>query len=281
MLCFYIYIVIYMTTEVVLLIKTNYYYDVLEWIEYYKKLGFDHITIYDNDSNIDFLNIINKYKNFITYIKISGFPDQLNLELKYYNNSKYDYVFFADADEFLWLSPKYKNINDYIDQKTKELNCNHIAIYWVKISANPCPEFREDSLETTQIKTFKYIQDLEIDSWCKCIYKTGLAITKMACHFCYPINEIKDVNGNSFKIQNTRIKNYNYKNDDALIYHFYHKSYNEYVQKIDGTYAPEQVIVKNKFPNRIMKTYFNYLKLLYNIGYYNYDNKLENFLYTK
>lgn len=104
-----------MTSEVVLLVKTSYYHDTVEWIEWYKKLGFDHITIYDNESTIDFNTIIANYSDYVTYNKIVGFPDQLNLELQHYKQCKYNYVFFADADEFLWIDPKYKNINEYLD----------------------------------------------------------------------------------------------------------------------------------------------------------------------
>ena len=61
-----------MTSEVVLLIKTNYYYDTIEWIEYYKKLGFDHITIYDNESPVDIESLIKQYNN-ISYSKMRIF----------------------------------------------------------------------------------------------------------------------------------------------------------------------------------------------------------------
>lgn len=270
-----------MTSEAVLLIKTNYYYDTIEWIEYYKKLGFDHITIYDNESNIDFNEICKKYGDYITYELIVGFPDQLNLELKHYNNSKYDYVFFVDNDEFLWLSPKYKNINDYIEQKTTQFNCNHIAIYWIKISANPMMENRLDLPDTTQIKTFKYVQETEIDSWCKCIYKTKLPIESMECHFCKPFNDIRDTNGNIFTKQRIFYRKYYYKNDDALIYHYYHKSYKEYNDKINGNCATENILLSSRLTNYNYKNYYTYLKILYNIGYCKYDNTIETFLYGK
>lgn len=268
-----------MTSEVVLLVKTSYYHDTVEWIEWYKKLGFDHITIYDNESTIDFNTIIVKYSDYVTYNKIVGFPDQLKLELEHYNKTKYDYVFFADSDEFLWIDPKYKNINDFIQRKTTELNCKHLAIYWTKISGNPCPETRADSPETTQIKCFKYVQEIEIDSWTKCIYKTHELVSAMCCHYSMPITDIKDINGNCLVVENVRKTKYDYKNDDALIYHYYHKSYKEYTDKVTGTYAPEKTIVKDKFPDRYHKTFFNYLKLLYNIGYCKYDNTPEKFLY--
>ena len=158
-------------SEIVLLTRSSYYYDIKEWIEYYIKLGFDHITIYDNESPVDIESLIKQYNN-ISYSKIIGYPDQLGLELNHYNNSKYKWVFFCDDDEFLWISPKYKNINDFISKKSTELKCDNIAVYWTKISANPCPLERPDTPETTQVKIFNFVQNIELDSWCKCFYKT-------------------------------------------------------------------------------------------------------------
>ena len=59
-------------SEVVLLVKTAYYYDIVEWINYYKKLGFNHITIYDNESSVDLMSLCNNYGEYITYKKIIG-----------------------------------------------------------------------------------------------------------------------------------------------------------------------------------------------------------------
>lgn len=265
-------------SEIVLLTRSSYYYDIKEWIEYYIKLGFDHITIYDNESPVDIESLIKQYNN-ISYSKIIGYPDQLGLELNHYNNSKYKWVFFCDDDEFLWISPKYKNINDFISKKSTELKCDNIAVYWTKISANPCPMERPDTAETTQVKMFNFVQNIEIDSWCKCFYKTGQNIASMQCHYALPLINTKDVNGNDLQISTIKKSNYNYKNDDGIIYHYYHKSWMEFNKKMNSSYAPRKTSYKDEFPECQFKTYYNYFRLLYNIGYCEYDNKIKNKIY--
>lgn len=268
-----------MTSEVVLLVKTSYYHDTVEWIEWYKKLGFNHITIYDNESTIDFNTIIANYSDYATYNKIVGFPDQLNLELQHYRQCKYDYVFFADADEFLWIDPKYKNINEYLDTKCQNNDIHQLAIYWVKISANPCPEERKDKPESTQVKSFKYVQEIESESWIKCFYKTGLDFVSMHCHFALPYDKMYDTNGNRIVLQDIRKHNYNYNIDDAVLYHYFHKSWEEFKSKMQSTYAPVNTTYTDLYPECQFKSYYNYARLLYRIGYSKYDNKVEKILY--
>lgn len=263
-------------SEIVLLTHSSYYYDIVEWIEYYEKLGFDHITIYNN-GELDLSNFIKKFKN-ISYQIIKGWPNQLYLELNHYNKSNYEWIYFCDDDEFLWLDDKYKNINDFLIKKHAELECDNIAIHWVKISGNPCPIDRKDTPDTTQIKTFHYIQEIENDSWIKCFYHKGQNIEQMQCHYCYPFNITKDVNNNLFtNFSDCRTLNYDYQKDDCLIYHYYHKSYMEFIKKMQSADAVYQNIKYiNKFPECDFKTHYNYFRLLYNIGYCKYDNKIEN-----
>lgn len=269
----------YNFSEVVLLVKTAYYYDIVEWINYYKKLGFNHITIYDNESSVDLMSLCNNYGEYITYKKIIGWPDQLQLEYNHYKNSKYEWIFFADSDEFLWIDPKYKDVNDFIAKKTKDIDCNALAIYWIKMSGNPCLYKRDDSPDSTQLKMFHYKQKIENESWMKCFYKTNCNFISMHCHFALPYDKLYDINGNQRYIKDVKINNYNYSKDDGIIYHYYHKSWDEFHKKMTSQYAPEKITYKEVYPDCQFKSYYNYLRLLYKIGYNTYDNKAELFLY--
>lgn len=266
-------------SEVVLLTNSIYSYDIREWIEYYQKLGFDHISIYDN-STINLKNIVKKYNN-VSYTKVRGFPAQCTIELKHYKQSKYKWVFFADDDEFIWIDPKYENINTYLSLKEKELNADIIAVYWVKISSNPCMEHRPNNRNTTQIKSFKYVQsnNIEQDSWAKCFYKTGCSIDKMECHYSLPFKNIKNTNNQLLILPDIRKRNYNYRNDDILIYHYFHRSWDEFNKKINSSIATTNILYKKKFSFYNINTYYNYIKLLYNIGYTEYVDKIEKFMY--
>lgn len=266
-------------SEVVLLVKTKYFYDLVEWICYYLKLGFDHITIYNNDSEVDIPNLIPQTDR-ISIINISGYPDQCNLERKHYRNTKYKWTFFADSDEFLWLDPKYKNVNHFLEIKDKELNCDAIGVYWVKVSSNPVLNDRKDIPECTQIKSFKYIQNIENESWLKCFYKQGnTQWQSMEIHYPSPAVGVKSVNGNTLNVRDVRKQNYDYSNDDAIVYHYYHKSWDEFYTKMRSTVATRPVTYTDEFPECQFTHQSTYIKLLFNVNYSKYFNKLEEYLY--
>lgn len=269
-------------SEVVLLVKTERLFDFIEWIEYYKKLGFDHITVYDNESKVNIKSICDRYVDLISYYRIEGFPDQRKLELVHYKNSDYTWVFFADFDEFIWIDPKYKNINNFLMKKSETVVTDFLAIYWVKVSSNPVLVTRPDTAETTQLKAFNYVQEREYDSWIKCFYKTGNPlVTGMEIHYPSNLLGTKDIQNNIIEVNDIRKINYIYDNDDCLLFHFYHRSWEEYDKKMHGPVATRNCLYTEELPNNVLNNIDNYAKLLYNLSYNKYDNRLTSFLYNK
>lgn len=223
-----------MISEVIICTNTNAKYDIIEQINYYNIIGFDRIIIQDNGSLLNLNKLSLLYKNVICYKN----DRQLNQYDSYnylYKHSIADWVFFSDDDEFLWIDlNKYKNINDYITKKSKELNTNNIAIYWVKVNNYNGIKSRDyNNKEDSQVKLFKYITPTyEKDAWVKSIYKTGQNIDFSRIHFCTPLNNTKTLNNKIFTESDLKIANYKYENDDCLIYHYFFRTYNEFVKKI-------------------------------------------------
>jgi hypothetical protein len=95
-----------------------------EWVNYYKKLGFDNIFIYQNNWRcpIDDPNVIK--------IEFDGDVKQVQAYNHFILNYKheYDWAAFFDVDEFLVLK-KHNNVKDFI--KDYSDNNNAIAINWV------------------------------------------------------------------------------------------------------------------------------------------------------
>ena len=93
----------------------------VEFINYYKQLGFDHIFIADNNHNGEehFEDVLQSYidNNFITiydYRNINAVQNKAYEEI-YYNASKdYDWIAFFDFDEFLTLTED-NNIKKYLE----------------------------------------------------------------------------------------------------------------------------------------------------------------------
>lgn len=266
-------------SEVVLIVKTDYSYNLVEWINYYNTIGFDHIVIYDNDSSVNFKNITELYSN-VNYIKIDFFV-QSELFKTHYKATQAEWVYFADLDEFLWFDlTKYKNVNDFIVKKSTELNTNIIGIYWIKIGSNKVIEHRDNSINTTQIKTFKYINPkYESESWLKLIYKSNVNINEFNIHFVNPITLIKDIHNNIITIDNIKVNNYNYINDDCLIYHYFLRSYEEFYNKLYKTNHINKCIPLYKYYNIYQFTLTDYKKILYHQQYLKYTNNIYSILY--
>ena len=113
----------------------------IEFIEYYKELGFDHIYIIDNnhDGEEYFEDILQFLidKNFVTiynYRNLEAIQWNAYKEIYEKINNKYDFIFFCDFDEFLTLV-KDRNIKEYLTRNCFN-NYNQILINWKIYSDN-------------------------------------------------------------------------------------------------------------------------------------------------
>jgi len=113
--------------------KENLY--VKEFVEYYIKLGIDHIFIYDdNEQNTEKISdaLGNKYKNKVTIyenikIKINSQPEAFTN--CYHNNfNKYDWFLMVDMDEYLYIINN--TLKDYLSNPIFN-KCDFIKFHWV------------------------------------------------------------------------------------------------------------------------------------------------------
>ena len=103
-----------------------------EFIEHYKKYGFDKIIIYDNNdlNGEKFETVLSDYiRN--KYVEIKNFRGKLAIQLKvlndcYKNNNKiFDWFAMFDMDEFIFLK-NFKNIKVFLnDKRFKKCNLIH------------------------------------------------------------------------------------------------------------------------------------------------------------
>lgn len=108
-----------------------------EFVEHYKKIGYNKIFIYDNNEINDekFEDVIQNEidKGFVSIINYRGLKARQFHSYKdcYKNNNKnYDWLSFFDFDEFLELSPPFTVIQDYLGI-TKFKKCQNIKINWI------------------------------------------------------------------------------------------------------------------------------------------------------
>ena len=219
--------------------KENLY--IKEFVDYYIKLGFDHIYIYDNNppNTEKISDIINEsYNTYVTiYESISlNLTNQSLAFTNCYHNIKkdFDWIFMIDVDEYLVI--KNETLKNYLsDNIFKE--CDFLKIHWLQPTNNnlvhydnrPLLErFKGPYLKDTHIKTMVRgnIDELRYD-----IHSPSYApIRNATCN-----NKGEKLQYNNDRDYLNDVKEINY--DRAYILHFKYKSTEEYINKYKRGYG--------------------------------------------
>ena len=210
-----------------------------EFIDYYMKLGVDHMFIYDNNEPFtekieDVLD--NKYKNKITIYKTHNLniSHQTQSFTNCYRNNlkKYDWFIMVDMDEYLFI------INDTLKNylmNEKFHKCDFIKIHWADTRDNNLLYYDPRPL----FERFKkpYIKSIYIKS----IIRGNIPNLTYWVHSpkISPIKNITCTNeGNIINYTNINFeKIYNINTNKAYIIHFTHKSTEEFINKFRRGYS--------------------------------------------
>jgi hypothetical protein len=126
---------------------------VKEFVNHYKKIGYNKIFIYDNNEINDekFEDVIQDEidKGFVSIINYRGLKGKQVISYRdcYKNNNKnYDWLSFFDFDEFLELNPPFTKIQDYLGIK-KFKKCQNIKINWIYYNNNTSLYYENKPLE--------------------------------------------------------------------------------------------------------------------------------------
>ena len=109
---------------------------ILDYVEHYKRLGFDKIFIYDNnhDGEEHFEEAIGEYMNdgLVDVIDFRNkFMSQLSAYQDCYNKhgNEYDWMCFFDIDEYLMFADEKMDIHEFLSQD-KFNNFSMIHVNW-------------------------------------------------------------------------------------------------------------------------------------------------------
>jgi hypothetical protein len=137
--------------ELVSMVRNNRPDDLKEWVDYYFAIGFDKITIFDNESTFSVKELFSNYKNIdVREIIIDDLLDRvLPPTYEAIGKEKEDeknYIAFLDDDEYIYIKNN-KNIKDILNNEMEVL-----CLFWKYLSSYELLEDRE----TTIIDTFNY-----------------------------------------------------------------------------------------------------------------------------
>lgn len=118
-------------TEAILLTKYLNENDLSEWLEHHLNVcKFEHIVVYDNESDYDVEAICKEYPN-VDYEFVSGVPRQYKIYDEHFKKSKARWIMPIDDDEYLTFSPEFNSIYEaicYYENKFPHMNM--LAVRW-------------------------------------------------------------------------------------------------------------------------------------------------------
>lgn len=143
-----------------------------EWVDYYKKIGLDHLYLYNNNSSDNYIGILNPFieKGYVTLIdwpyeqgQMSAYKDCI---LKYKNET--NWLGFIDLDEF--VTPiKFGNINETLR------NYERYASLWIPELLYGSSGIKKRDVQQSVLRTFTYCWEKHTDTG-KCFLNTEYSL---------------------------------------------------------------------------------------------------------
>jgi hypothetical protein len=235
-----------MKVALVCIAKNEDYY-IEEWVNYYKKLGFDDIYIYQNDWRWS-----GESEN-VHKIEFDGLNKQRVAYHDFIINhkNKYDWAAFFDVDEFLVLK-KHNNIKEFLSDYN---DYPAVGINWVFFGDNG---HKKIETETSVLKRFTK-RETKVNYHVKCIIKLFENI-RMDIH-----------NPNTVWVDTEKFAHrgpFNPKGNDniAQLNHYFCKTISEFEEKCARGRA--DTIIHKRTTNEFHKSNFNEIEDLTAFNFY-------------
>ena len=217
-----------------------------EWVEYYKRLGIDHIYIGDNNDSegeqletvlYDYLELPNPYITIINIKNRIAYQDIFYLYIYKEYGYKYDWMCFFDIDEFLYLKED-KTIQDYLSRDTF-IDVDQIHVNWLIYDDNDLIQYDNRPVQERFTRISKY-QLAFVKFILRCNIIKDLVF---ATHTAYPVdrnypnNYLRTCSSNGKRwvddVQCTYNTNEQELNDKqiALLKHYKTKSFKEFIER--------------------------------------------------
>ena len=214
---------------------------ITEFVEHYKKYGVDKIYLYDNN-NIDgerFEDVIgkyvdNQYVEIVDWRGVKGTSTYYGIMDSCYQtyHDKYDWLIFYELDEFLYLK-NYKNIKTFLINKKFD-KCESIQLNWVHMSDNNQIFYENKPLYERFPEIGKNIVKNKYNKICfvKTLIRGHLKNITINQNHVLSKNLIA-CDGFGKKSQVKKIESLNPDYEFNFIRHYYGKSVQEFIEKIN------------------------------------------------
>jgi len=211
------------------------------FIQHYIDLGFDKIIIL-HTGGFEY-NLSEVQLNFVEIHYVENAGDDLLLKYDYLvKNSDFDWILSVDNDELLLLNKKYKNINDFIEEKlTLNNKINAFNFRWGMIEKYDVEDNPNFLFILNNYKIFS-------NSHIKAMFKRNDLINIINSHFAelnnltiYFENNIINNNESGFLINENSYK-------EHVLIHLHTRSLNDLVFKsINSVFKEKTISCKDEF----------------------------------
>ncbi len=210
--------------------ETDYF---VEWLAYYRLLGFDKIIVYDNRSNQEFRNMLRKFAraNLIVHrVWDKGLTEapQISAYRHAIKNETNDWILFVDCDEFLVLKNS-KNINEIIAPLHARTEISLVGINWKM--------FGDSGLETKDSRPLieKFTKcaapEFPANFHIKSFHRVSMMSSKIHMHACETKGQMVHASGKELFMSDKWGVSQTQEFEVAQINHYYTKTYEEYLFK--------------------------------------------------
>lgn len=217
------------------MIKSNRPDDLKEWADYYLALGFDRITIYDNESPFSIKDLFADYKNIEvrpvkSEINFTAYAAKLYASTCKEKRYETEWLAFFDNDEYLWLK-NYKNIQEALKDEFTVL-----CFYWKFISLPYVIENRK----STMIDTFNYTS---MNTPCSNHAHVKSMVNLSKCNSLvwhgvhWPVANNQNIgctiDNVTVGFEHILLTDDFYDNQSAVLYHYFYQSYEDWLFKTE------------------------------------------------
>ena len=208
-----------------------------EFIEHYKSLGFSNVIVCDNDHDEDGEDLASIIQDYVDdgFVIIEDYHNQVKAQMRCYSEvyakykNDYDWLFFCDIDEYLYLE-KYKSIDEFLQDK-QDFDC--VLINW--LCYGDCEQIEADYTKPLKDR-FPYPLPVNLcvqyqfpeNAHIKSIVKGGLPQVIFYGNPHIPSTPLRCCNANGVQCDNRPWQNIDYTN--AHIKHYVTKSLQEWVE---------------------------------------------------
>lgn len=252
---------------------------ILEWVEYHLNLGFDNITIFDNNDS-DSLSDILKYfidNEKVNLIRLEEFNDHKPFN-DYVRKFDFKWCAFIDVDEFITLN-HHENIKDFLENY-EDFDC--ICLNWMVFGTNGHEKKTSDFVQN-RFKKPHIPVNFHMNEHIKSIVKKTDNIYFYGPHipliksslYCNDLGE--KIYFNQFQKTDFLV---------AFIKHYYTKSFEEWFKKFERGYNEEKIdyaYFKKLFDSIERDDMIPLEKLIENTDFSQIIKKVENYevIYVK